>query len=330
MMQRPWRPRQAPRLRPGALVRVRSADAILATLDTRGELDGLPFMPEMLAFCGRTMKVAAVALKACDTIGQTNHHRMRNAVHLEEARCDGSGHGGCQAACLLYWKDVWLEPLDQPSPPAEGSSVRCSKDALHAATRRSADEPDGEVYSCQATELLRAAPEELRWWDVRTYLRDVRSGNIGSRPMLRALGVMLVNKFQGFSRRFLPARLRYHGGRMYPFIEGELERTPHELLGLQPGERVRVKSRQAIVATLDTKNRNRGLSFDCEMLRYCGQEVTVRDRVRRIIDEKTGKMLQFDNPCITLEGVTCRGDFHLYCPRAIYPYWREIWLERSP
>ena len=34
--------------------------------------------------------------------------RMRNAVHLEGLRCDGQAHGGCQAGCLLYWKEAWL------------------------------------------------------------------------------------------------------------------------------------------------------------------------------------------------------------------------------
>jgi hypothetical protein len=26
--------------------------------------------------------------------------------------------------------------------------------------------------------------------------------------------------------------------------------------------------------------------------------------------------------------VTCRGEYHRCCPRADYPFWREIWLER--
>ena len=34
-------------LRVGELVEVRSEDEILATLDVDGELEGLPFMPEM-------------------------------------------------------------------------------------------------------------------------------------------------------------------------------------------------------------------------------------------------------------------------------------------
>ena len=43
-------------LRAGEWVRVRSKEEILATLDNNGQLEGLPFMPEMFAFCGREFR----------------------------------------------------------------------------------------------------------------------------------------------------------------------------------------------------------------------------------------------------------------------------------
>ena len=42
-------------------------------------------------------------------------------------------------------------------------------------------------------------------------------------------------------------------------------------------------------------------------------------------------MLRFSNDCIILEDVVCRGRYNAglsFCPRANYPYWRELWLER--
>jgi hypothetical protein len=92
---------------------------------------------------------------------------------------------------------------------------------------------------------------------------------------------------------------------------------------------VRVKSKEQILATLDRKGRNRGLSFDSEMLKYCGQRARVLRRVDHIIEEPTGRMLHLPGDCIVLEGVICAADYHQYCPRSIYPYWREIWLERE-
>src|SRR6476660_791744 len=98
--------------RAGDLVEVRSKEEILATLDNEGCVDGLPFMPEMLQFCGKRFPVRAVAHKTCDTAHKTPKNRkLRACVHLADLRCDGSGHGGCEAACTLFWKDVWLKPV---------------------------------------------------------------------------------------------------------------------------------------------------------------------------------------------------------------------------
>ena len=94
------------------MVEVRSEEEILRTLDADGKLDGLPFMPEMLGFCGRRYRVRARAHKACDTIDWQQFRRMDSAVHLENLRCDGSAHGGCQAGCLIYWKEAWLRPVE--------------------------------------------------------------------------------------------------------------------------------------------------------------------------------------------------------------------------
>jgi hypothetical protein len=320
-------------LRVGEIVEVRSEAEILATLDENGELDGLPFMPEMLAWCGRRLRVEKLALKLCDTIEWTGMYRIRDAVHLEMSRCDGQAHGGCQAGCSIYWKEAWLKRIpagESALDPEPGPAPRCTLATLTAAARRPPDSaaPGEERYACQATELLRAAPERIPSWDARQYLQDVRSGNAGALATIRTVCVGLFNEYQDLSRRLLPRPLRIRDGRRYPFIEGNLKKTPIETLDLQPGDLVRVKSKEEIVRTLDTDNTNRGMSFDGEMVRYCGQQARVLRRVEQIIDEQSGRMLRFKNPCIVLEAVTCTGAYHRQCPRGIYPYWREIWLER--
>src|SRR5215212_8483267 len=112
--------------RAGDWIEVRSREEILRTLDHEGRLDGLPFMPEMFAFCGKRFKVFKRAHKTCDPPNGLHGRRLANAVHLEETRCDGSAHGGCQAACLIFWKDAWLRPANgssgagAPGPIASG------------------------------------------------------------------------------------------------------------------------------------------------------------------------------------------------------------------
>ena len=322
-------------LRPGQLVEVRSAAEIFATLDKDGRIDGLPFMPEMLAFCGRTFRVSKRADKTCDTVNHTTGlRRLLDTVHLEATRCDGSAHGGCQAECLLFWKEVWLRPLDDAQPVDEASSGGAKPSTgtpgprperahpmapvLIQLTRRpTAESPDLDRYFCQATELP-AASSPLPWWDPTQYVRDVRSGNVGVLGLVAGLSRWTFVKFQ--------AKILRRGA--IPFVHGRLTRTPRNVLNLRPGDRVRVKSMEEIAQTLDRGNRNRGLSFDSEFLPYCGREFVVRRRVEGIIDEPSGRMIELHSDCLILDGVVCGARYHRFCPRQIHPYWREIWLTR--
>ena len=200
---------------------------------------------------------------------------------------------------------------------------------LHAETRTEPAGSSEPIYACQATEMPKAAPTHLRGFDLGQYTRDVTSGNARPLPMLRSLLILVFNKFQSLNRRLLPRLLLVHGGASYPFIDGKVRgRTPKETFDLQAGELVEVKSAEEIFETLDRTGSNRGVRFDGEMLKYCGRRARVLRRVDQIINEKTGRMLRLPGDCILLEGVICTGDYHQFCPRGIYPYWREIWLRR--
>jgi len=316
----------------GDIVEVRSEAEILGTLDADGKLDGLPFMPEMLSFCGRRYRVRARAHKACDTIDWQQFRRMESAVHLEELRCDGSAHGGCQAGCLLFWKEAWLRPVvpQDGERPRETDAAGVSVETLIGATQIGTNEVGEPLFSCQATELLRASKGLLPWWEPSQYVQDVTSGNSTVPRVIRALLVGLFNRFQRANARLLPRFCLVRGCKRYPFIEGKATNgsTPTGSLGLQPGEIVEIKSREEIFATLDENDKTQGLRFDGEMLKYCGRRARVLRRIENIIDEKTRRMLTIKRDCVILEGVICAGDYHRSCPRAIYPYWREAWLRR--
>jgi hypothetical protein len=335
-------------LRAGELVEVKQAWEILATLDGRGRYEELPFMPEMLQFCGRRYRVFKRADKACDNIATPwSIRRMKNAVHLEGGRCDGSGHDGCEAGCLMYWKEAWLRRVESDtvavdalglSPadarPGCSNGTGCSADRLVQLTRVAGTSGE-ELYSCQATEL-RNFTSYMAWWDLRQYIRDVRSGNLSvgytfgslARRKLETL-LAVIELLRGMMIGCFNIVQRWRDGAVYPHFAGNCKKTPIEILDLQPGEMVEVRSKEEIIATLDHKNKNRGLLFDPEMLRYCGRIYRVLRRVHHIIDEKTGKMLDMKYPCIVLEGVWCESDYHRFCPRAIYSYWRENWLKRA-
>ena len=79
---------------------------------------------------------------------------------------------------------------------------------------------------------------------------------------------------------------------------------------------------------MTANNKNRGLLFDGVMSKYCGETARVRARVTKIINERTGVMIHFENECIMLDGRGLHRGYMQFCPRRIYDYWREIWLER--
>ena len=94
---------------------------------------------------------------------------------------------------------------------------------------------------------------------------------------------------------------------------------------------VRVKSKEEIAKTLDPRGMNKGLRFDREMLPFCGHVFKVRQRVVRFIDEPKSLMVVLKNDAILLDGAYCMGELNprrWFCPRGIYAFWRECWLER--
>ena len=161
-------------------------------------------------------------------------YRMKDAVHLAEVRCDGSAHGGCQAACFVFWKTAWLQRVDVADPQPETDENASVPVVLTAASRRAP--VDGEErYRCQATEMPRAASEQLPLRDLRQYVQDVRSGNVSAWFALRALLVGTYNHLDGPIRRHLPTRLRRMGPGQWGGVHGRPGPTPTARLDLQPG-----------------------------------------------------------------------------------------------
>jgi hypothetical protein len=337
-----------PKFRAGDLVEVRGKEEILATLDERGCVDGLPFMPEMLAFCGKQLVVEAIAHKTCDTARQMGTaRRLNDTLHLRGSRCDGSAHGGCEAECLLFWKAAWVKPVSEkrqsvPVTPKASSEITATPEILQRATRvRGSTDP--VLYSCQATQLCDASAP-LPWWDLRQYFLDVTTGN---RTLGQTLRVTFLASLRAIARRvpfgyraftaLTEATHRMLTGHGVPRFNGQVpdgQQTPTINLGLQPGELVRIRSLTEIEQTLNSRSKNRGLYFDpSEMAQQCGRVARVRRRVTKIIEEPTGKMMQMTGACVVLDNVYCQSEnsrCRLNCPRAIYSYWRESWLERVP
>lgn len=306
-------------LLPGEWVVVKRIEEILATLDDHGALDGLPFMPEMSAFCGGKFRVFRRADKINDWVRHSGLRRPRHTVLLEGLRCDGRHHGGCQAWCHLRWNEAWLTRADvaaEAIKPQGALPLRLGESDLVRLAGR-ADDSGAMRYVCQVTELG-AGTTPLAWWDPRHYLRDLVLGNVRLGPLLVGVSLAAFNRVQ-----------RARGGvGSINYATLTQPSSPHQVLGLRPGEVVRVRSKLEIEATLNSRSRNRGLWFDAEMVRFCGGEYRVLARVEKVVEESTGKLIHLSNPCIILDGVTASGEYQAFCAQNEAIFWREIWLER--
>jgi len=295
----------------GDQVRVRPLEDIIATLDEKGTLGSLPFMPEMKQFCGREFTVSCRLEKTC--VEGAGVRLLPDTVLLEGLRCEGTAHGDCQRSCSLLWKEAWLEPVGSginhppmqrpPSGPGSGFKLMTMTD-------------EG-LYFCQSTALHKAT-RYLFPLSFKRCTAEYFAKNIGLQRSAQFLWVPLL---VGLKSRLL--------GRAAVQPVGPFKRTPTETLNLQPGEWVEVKTPAEIGATLDTAGFNRGLEFTPQMLPFCGGTFRVRGRVDCAILETTGKMRKFKNT-VLLENATCDGHTILGgCSRDVYHYWREIWLRRS-
>lgn len=303
------------RMLAGEWVEVLSATEIGKTLDEKGTVDGLVFMPEMAAYCGKRFRVSRRAEQVC-TDGATlpaGESSVRgfngdDVVLLSGLRCDGRSHDACGRGCTLFWKERWLRRVTgNPPSPSDDLPVQINRFASPKAT-------DGSFY-CQSSELLHATYHLTFTGRVKNISRNVLRGSYRLSEMLRILVVWY----------YWRARQRLFG--IYP--RGNCKPTPNEALNLQAGESVVVKSLPEIVATLDENGKNRGLHFSVDMIPYCGRRLRVWYRADNLIAEGTGMMRHLKNT-VVLEGGICDSAVYAFggCPREDLLYWREIWLRR--
>ncbi|MGA2862762.1 MAG: hypothetical protein ABSF31_13565 [Steroidobacteraceae bacterium] len=299
-------------LLPNTVVTVRPLKEILLTLDKDGTLEALPFMPEMAKYCGKRFTVSKRLERTCEE-SEKGMRRIQNVVFLDNLRCNGVAHGGCQKGCRIFWKESWLViPETDTDPPVESPD----DDALVAQLPFALP---GDRYICQSTELVNATTP-LSSIDLMCYVRDIHSKTYSIPELLRVLSYAF----------FL--RLRYYlTGTPFNFLRGKQVQTPLESLNLQPGEWVQVKTKEEIRHTLDISGMNRGLRFTSDMLSDCGKTYRVLSRLEKMIHEPKRKLITLRDTVI-LDYSVCKG-CHIIkggCPRENFNFWREIWLRRIP
>lgn len=305
----------APRakLRPGDLVEVKTPDEILQTLDAEGAVDRLPFMPEMIDFCGRRFRISKRVVKTCSsgTKSDMRTFHTEDVVLLDGVRCSGAAHDGCQKNCAIFWREAWLRRVEPET--SERAITWASSERLQT---RLKTKTGPNTYFCQASEILRATGRLSRRQRFTKCFSEIRAGNCGVLAMLNRLLVWL----------FWRTRRLFFG----PYARGENKSTPLATLNLQPGDLVNVKPIDEISKTLNSKAHNRGLYFSPDMRKLCGRQQRVERKLDKIIVDGTGEMRQLRNT-VYLENSPC-GCAHVAfggCSRCEFSYWREVWLDRA-
>jgi hypothetical protein len=300
-------------LRPGDWVEVKHPNEIAETLDEAGTLDKLPFMPEMLPYCGRRFRVSHRVVKVCasgmKTLMFLGEFRNDDVVVLD-LRCTGAAHGGCQKACVIFWREAWLRRVEDGLQP-----VGVEVGAIDQLRLRLKTSVEPNKYFCQASELTRATNKLTKFGKYRRWFGEIRAHNCSLLVMIKRISIFVFWKF----------RYIFLG----PYAAGNLKSTPIEKLNLQAGEWVEIKPMASIRATLDRHANNRGLWFSPAMRSMCGQRRRVERKIERLIVDGTGEMRSMEDT-VFLEGSLC-GCAHISlggCSRCEFVYWREIWLRR--
>lgn len=295
--------------RSGDLITIRTFNEISATLDCLGTLEGLPFLPEMLMYCGRRFLVRRPINKLIQE-GRRGQRRIKDVVQLEGVTCDGMAHRGCQRSCYLLWKTAWIKPAEDRQECSLTDTAVLSNAKWYSSLSLLTG---GKV--CQATELSKAT-KPLLLLDPRRYCWDIISGTYTPKEYISYIT-------KGFCRHLaIPQARGLSKKRHRPPIS-----FPQGSLNLVPGETVEVKSAAEIRESLDSSSRCRGLYFMPGMWGFCGRRFRVLRRVDKMMSEISGEMHRLHGTVI-LEGVTCDGKAQGGCQRGCYVFWKETWLHR--
>ncbi len=301
----------------GDLVEVKPWDDIRSTLDEQGCLENLPFMPEMLAMCGRRARVFRCAHRLFDYRKTRRMRHMEGAVLLVGAVCDGSSHGACEAACHTIWKSAWLrrvEPddamicvpaaTDRPEPVQDAAVLKFGTEAPR--------------YACQLTQL-NAASRPIGNWSFINFLRPLVAGNVAPAAFVVGWLTHLFNELQ-----------HHRQGVSFPAFEvavrgGErLEETR-----LNAADQVVVRPSAEIRATLNDRFEHRGMGFETDMLKHCGRRCSVQAEVKRLIDIVSGEMRTMKTPAYVLRDIHFSGERQLFNAQYEPLFWRGVWLRRD-
>ena len=105
--------------------------------------DGLAYLP------GRSRRVSSVSRISALSIFVG--FGSQDVWVLDDLRCSGADHDGCQRGCLIFWKTAWLRKVEANEPPTKPLGTDTEGLLRKLKTKTAPDR-----YFCQSTELAKA------------------------------------------------------------------------------------------------------------------------------------------------------------------------------
>ncbi len=171
---------------------------IQEALNTNGTIDGLPFMPEMVKFCGQRVQVDRFANQVCANIGEVEIRQLADTVVLQVDRCDGQAQSGPapkDGRLTQTEVDATENCATEPRPtetnarPFESEMVRLSKHKIPKSCQVTSI-----CYRCQATELGTATARTSAF-NLRQYRVERKTNRVSIGQISRFLVEVVVRSF---------------------------------------------------------------------------------------------------------------------------------------
>lgn len=163
-------------------------------------------------------------------------------------------------------------------------------------------------------------------------LKTMRDPDLEVLPPRLAIRLLL-----GFTRHTSSRKKRWILNQLNRLHSKLGKKTSHEIkaavpvntaVDLEPDDVVRIRSLDEIERTLGFRRKLKGCTFMNAMKPYCGTTQKVFKPVKRMVDERDGKLKRVKG-VVLLEGVTCQGiEQYGSCDRSCFYFWRKEWLEK--
>jgi len=311
-MHRPTKNKRIPIYREGDLVRIKRNEEIGSTLDPASKREGCPFTTQMAEYSGKEFKI----IKTVKNFFDEHECKMYKVVPplyiLEGLICDGqvkSFTQRCDHSCYLLWHEDWLEKVD--GPDANGGVADTADPYLQKGEDPTPNGPQkSEQFNsgCQLMSIKDVA--EYNPWYENLFQSKIKL-------------IWSAKKTLNFLKNRLLDPIGLKNGKPIATSISQDE--------LVPGDIVRVKLREEILALLDDWGRTKGCVFTPEMFNRCGQRYRVLKQVHYFYDEVKERICRCRD-MVLLEGAVCSGQRRLFpsdCDRNCFQFWHVSWLEKE-